>query len=282
MFFRIFIFFSAIVWFSFDLYLLLNHYIGDVVFGSLLTPSFLVIAALFGIEIQWKDFVISLDKYNNSFPFGLKINSIRWEHDYKLNGDFVGKISYSVTNKTKINLINLLPDKASWFGHNINPKYSFEILNSDMGFYNLEKSNFLKSETRDKITSDSETDITDFNWYPIISHGLQPCKKLEYRINIHTSKTEQSVLEGQESFAGMGTFYNANKISCKINAPEGYRLIDNGYIIRDRIGIEIEREKNRVKEPKFLNNGESITWEVKYPIPTALYLIRVKLEKNRK
>lgn len=216
------------------------------------------------------------EKLQNQSSFGLKLNSVHWEQIYMPNGDFKGEIKYKVLNTSKVNISDLLPDKGSWFGWSIDSSHSFSVNGNNSNFYDLSTSFITLNETKTKYPGGNEKNITTFYWFPTVNPPLKPKQYLVYSVNINTKGTEKDLFSSQGSFAGLGTPYPTEKLSCKISAPSGYMLIMKSFIVKDRLGLEIEKP---AAEPQLSSDASYLTWEIENPIVQALYILKLQAKR---
>ena len=210
--------------------------------------------------------------------YGLKLHRVHWEHNYKPNGDFLANFDYKVTNTSKINLFQLIPGTGSWFGWNIDAEHHFEIQGSERDFFDLSSSCISRNETTVQYPDGTARKITSFYWFPRVNPPIKPKQTFKYRVQISTRKTEGALFTPEGSFAGMRTSYNTDVLSCRINAPSGYRLHIKSFMTKDKSGIKIP---NPDTKPVISPAGTHIEWEVNNPKVDARYLIKLGAEKLR-
>jgi hypothetical protein len=209
--------------------------------------------------------------------FGLKLENVNWEQEYKSNGDFESRIKYKVRNISDVPVVSLLPESASWFGWKISEDSSFKALGQDAGFYDLSHSFLAKNETKAHYADGIEQKITRFYWFPEVYPAIKPSQALEYSVNISTKATEKKLFLDFGTFAGMGTAYPAKKLSCKIKAPTGYDFVMLDFIQKDKLGIKGDE---KISKPVLAEDFSCITWEIDNPRPNLAYLIRLKARKT--
>lgn len=211
------------------------------------------------------------------FPRTLTLKSVDWEHNYKENGDFEAIMTYQVLNDTPFQMTDLIPIRASWFGHKIKYRQSAYILGEDKNFFNLGASIFVPFEHIRQNPSGEGQPSTTFLWYPEIRPPLQPGKELRYVLQITTEGTENQVFSDAGSYAGMGAPRSCDRLSCRVNAPPGFVIVLNNFIIRNAVGNALE---SSVSKPSISNDKSYIKWEVQEPIPEASYLMSIRLQKE--
>jgi hypothetical protein len=207
-------------------------------------------------------------------PTTLTVKNVSWEHLYQPNGDYCGVIEYQALNETSINHVDLPSDKAGWFGWNIAYDAQFTILDDKAGLYNLDQSVLDTNQRWDRVVDGSECKMTYFIWTPRLHPALGPGEDIKYKVRFCTERTEVALFTDTGSFAGMGAPFVTDKISCVIRAPEGYRLEILGKIIRDRSAEALVLD--RFEQPELNDDRTMITWEVDDPVPSALYLVRIR------
>jgi nucleoside phosphorylase len=206
----------------------------------------------------------------------LILKSVHWEHNYNENGDFEAVMIYQVCNDTPFHITDLIPVRASWFGHNIKYSQSADILGEDKILFNLSRSIFTPFENVIQNITGQDQPTTTFLWFPEIRPPLQPGKELRYALKISTIGTEKEVFSDTGGYAGMGTPGICGKLSCKVNAPPGFKITLNNFTNRNAAGNTLESD---VPEPLLSRDKSYITWEVEEPVPDASYLMCIRLEK---
>lgn len=262
------------------LYLAIKGIFSEKTIVASLLPILFMFGAVNGFEISWKGSSFSFQGTQNSYAHGLRLNAMHYNHNYKENGDFEGVVVYDVSNKTDIDIMHLLPDSAGWFGRNIQGSLCAEIIGEEQKYYKVKDPRMYRKEETNKAYDGLERELTYFYWYPTLSDGIPPQKRLHYQVRISTKVTEKEIFTAAGTFAGMGSNFNAKKISCELNAPAGYQLTLKSYMVRDQAGREIQKERKRIKPPKLAEDRKQITWFVKNPIPTIHYYLNVCLEKT--
>lgn len=212
----------------------------------------------------------------SSFAHGIKVNKIIWKHHYFDDGNFKGEIEYFIENATRLAITDLLPERACWFGANITPKFQSNIYGDDSNFYSLENQYFNIHETESRLYDGSNKQVTSLNWQLKVNPPLDAQKSLHYGTIIDTEHTEKEAFTSEGTLGGMTTSFLADNIVSEFYAPEGYYFINKGYIIRDRAGKTVRVNND---EPVFESNTK-IVWNIKKPIPTLQYLLRIVIVKR--
>jgi hypothetical protein len=219
--------------------------------------------------------IMEQDYVNNSY--GLKLNAVNQYHYYKDGGDFLGVITYDVTNTSNFPITDLFPDKAGWDAENVDAEHQFKILSEDKkNFHSLERSLFVPVHREENYYGEEKL-FTYFLWVPRIAPGLKQNEELIYGIEINTKDTEKPAFRKDGSYAGMATNYPTNQLNGEFHAPPNYEIILQGHIIRDREGGLI-KDHPKIEEPMLSENRKRVTWKVESPVPAALYLISLRFK----
>jgi hypothetical protein len=208
--------------------------------------------------------------------YGLKLNSVTWKHNYKKEGDFEGSIIYDVTNASPFTISELLPDKAGWLGEHVEAAHKFRVLGDKSAFHNLYDSLFLPTNTDETYLDGGRKAVKYFVWLPRISPGLKPGENLKYGVQITTKGTERVALSDEGAFAGMTTPYPSDLLLGEFNAPDGHAIVIQGSIIRDRSGGNLVPSHHGIEAPSLSDDGNRVLWRIEKPIPTALYLLKLR------
>jgi S1-C subfamily serine protease len=208
--------------------------------------------------------------------YGLKLNSVTWKHNYKNEGDFEGSIIYDVTNASPFTISELLPDKAGWFGEQVEAAHKFLVFGDKSAFHNLYDSLFLPAKRDETYLDGGRKAVTYFIWLPLISPGLKPGENLKYGVRITTKGTERDALSDEGAYAGMTTPYPSALLSGEFNAPDDHTIVIQGYIIRDRSGSNLVPSHHGIEAPSLSDDGSRVRWRIEKPIPSAIYLLKLR------
>lgn len=237
--------------------------------------SFFGFAILYAVPNRRTDIV-----NNKETAYGLKIKRNVWKHYYLENYNFRGEIEYLVENVSEGSVLRLLPYKAGWFGWNIEtPVVKTEIYGDATNLYNIEVENFTKQEISRRDIDGRENHVTMYDWQFKITPPLEPNKALHYGIIINTSGTERDAFDSENgSWAGMASPLPVDLLGCEIYAPENYKFLNKGYVVKDYAGRIIE-VKN-LHSPEFSRDGSKISWQVENPSPALQYLVKIAIAKT--
>ncbi|MFH1288842.1 MAG: S16 family serine protease [bacterium] len=221
----------------------------------------------------------SMPKSTSVTPaYGLKFEKIIWRHFYLKNYGFKGEIEYFVKNVSNQNLAYLPSDQASWFGWNVKLiKFKPQLYDNDKEIYKIYKRFLVKHNMTRKDIDGNEREITLYNWQLKVDPPLSLNKELHYGQIIETVNSEKEAFFEEGSWPGMLSPFHVGTLICEIYAPEGYHLIIKGHVVKDSAGIIHDNKRG---SPKISKDRKKIVWEVKKPIPTLLYLIKIVNEKD--
>ncbi|MEP0826500.1 MAG: hypothetical protein HRF40_13540 [Nitrososphaera sp.] len=203
--------------------------------------------------------------------YGLKVHSIKWINEYYPGGNFKGTIQYHVSNVSDYNVVDLLPDKARWFGWNIKDTFYAEIFYAK-GDLDISSSLISKSERMDSDIVGKELPMTIYHWVPRIKPGIAPGDSLEYGVVIMTDSTERDAFTEQGSWTGMSSPFAADILACELVAPMGHKFQVMKYYAKDKTGVAIPNTEIPAPDT---SNKSHIYWTVNNPIPGANYFLRI-------
>lgn len=252
----------------------------------LLLACILSMAAVLGVAVDWKKLSFSpvapAPQTENAGigpgAFGFVLTRKQVTHIYEANGDFHGKWRYRVNNATTIRLCDLPPDKAGWFGKDFGTKASVRSVGDTDGFRTITLPEVRKQFSDARYVNGAVQAVTYLSWQPTVPNGVGPGEEVEYEVSIDTVGTELQAFTKDGSFAGMGTDFVTDEISCEVRSPSGYRFLNRGFELHDRTGAVVQQAE--LSKPVFENDDTLITWRVENPIPTVLYLLKIVIEKQ--
>lgn len=262
-------------------YLAIKKAIGEDTLARLLMGMLVVMAALLGVSLDFQQLRATLiGSASRPSPascsvaaYGLTLEKLHVSHTYTFDAGFRGEWRYRVKNATSIPVRLLLPDQAGFFGKDFVNRSSAK-LQSGGGFMQIDFESF-DAVPQDVDTLDGRAHgATYLKWQPRIKPALPPGEELEYSVFLETDATERDAFSETGSYAGAATFFTTEELSMEFHAPDGFMFLDKGFVLHDRTGAIVKQD---VRAPTFSEDGSSIEWEVKAPIPSVMYLIRVVL-----
>lgn len=271
-----------------------NGTITDITFTTLVGAIIVVMGALLNVALRIGKDSISTDPvkedkrtlpsktddhealFLKNHAFGLAIDRIHSKHKYLSSFDFDGVFTYSIENVTEHSLVDMIPDSADWAGSDITYELNASLEGNESSFHSIESSDY-KINHIDRGLDGNDHDMCEIHWRPKLRPSLEPGKKVEYSVNIKTQKTESEAFGSGGSFAGMSSPYYINTLSSEIEAPESYRFINRGYIVKDRTGKEVKVD---IDPPRFIEEDRKIVWNVEKPTPTLIYLVKIEIIKD--
>ena len=193
--------------------------IGPKLTGILLMGMLAIMGVLLGVVIDWQTLTArKVNSNSNSGEIicahGLKIRAIDSQQQYLADGDFKVVYTYDVQNTSPVHIRYLVPDRAGWFGKDIKYKIEGQILGGRNAFYGLDMSGYSVQEHVVEYVKGSSTDITFLQWWPAVKPVLSPGETLRYSVIISTSGTERTAFTRKGSYAGIGTYFVADRLTC--------------------------------------------------------------------
>jgi|GEM_PF-4344910 len=220
-------------------------------------------------------------QHTQSYPYGVKFKKTIWRHYYFSNYDFKAVMENFVTNVSDYNVDTLPPEQAGWFGENIEFDFKPKIFGDDSGIYTIGNKYLSKARIVRNDINGTDIIVTLLSWQLKVSPVLSPGRDFHYGQTIKTTGTESDAFTEKGSYSGIAIPYTVDDMLCELYAPDGYVFIDKGYVIRDGSGAEIkDKDKLKVTPPNFSEDKDRITWEIKDPMPTLKYIVRVCIVKR--
>jgi len=250
-----------------------------IVFGAM----FIIVILSFTLAIYPVIHPISPQRTQTEQPkpyaaYGIKYDKIIRKHFYFKDFSFKGEIDSIIINVSNTNLSILPPQQGYWFGWNIK---SFELrpiaYGNDEGKYNLQRVFCAEDKIIRRDIDGTEKKVTLFTWQFKIEPAIVPGKSFHFGQVFETKDTERDAFTEQGSFAGMSSPFPVETLTSEVNAPEGYRFINKGYLVRDSMGIDVEA---KIDEPEFSSDGSRINWTIKDPVPSLKYYMRIVIVKR--
>ena len=118
-----------------------------------------------------------------------------------------------------------------------------------------------------------------FEWHADIVPPISPKETIQINTIISSKGVESDAFKNSGTCFAWRLFYKTIHLTIYIHAPAGYIAILFDHSTTDESGKEITSLKYRSGNPKVINNGTLIQWDVYFPEQHLRYGMRYKFEQ---